>query len=161
MFHLLSVPLHWLDADKAKECPDPRWISVFVSYDKEGYAHYAKMSSDEPEHAESAIILHDMSGPERSSHHAQSLVSKSVMLSPAVDGDENVASYVSSAPYWVQDPIEIDGYRWVMSVYGPDMDSALEANRGIVSDGVGYVFLKDDLDINCFGLVGKFFLQLG
>ncbi len=62
-----------------------------------------------------------------------------------------------------------------MSLYGPDMDVALGGNRGILSDGVGYVFLKNasvreardgaEFDANAFnqesfGPIGTFFLQL-
>lgn len=74
-------------------------------------------------------------------------------LVPATEGDDKVASYIGSDPTWVQDPIELSGYRWVMSIYGPDMDASLGENRGIVSDGVGYVFLKTHFHPELFGQI--------
>lgn len=160
LFHLLSVPTSWLIHDGECGKDQNKWISIFISYDKKSYSHYGKMSSDELNHSDAVVLLHDMSGPERSEHSNQSVNSKSVRLIPAVDGDDNVASYVEAEPSWVQDPIQIEGFKWVMSIYGPDMDSALTENRGILSDGVGYIFLKENFDLSTFGSVGKFFFQL-
>lgn len=160
LFHLLSVPLGWLVPDVVEESTQDRWVSVFISYDKTGYSHYGMMSSDDIDNSEAAVILHDMSGPERSMHNNQGSKSKNVKLVPATDGDDNVASYINSKPSWVQDPIAIDGLRWALSIYGPDIDICLGENRGILSDGVGYVFLKSDFCSEAFGPVGKFFLQL-
>ena len=160
LFHLLSVPLVWLTPDKDTNASNGRWVSVFVSYDKAGYSHYGKMSSDTPDHADAAVILHDMTGPKRSLHPNQGAASKNIALAPAREGDDNVASYVDSVPSWVQDPIELNGFSWVLSIYGPDMDASLVENRGIFSDGVGYVFLRANFDPDSFGTVGKFFLQL-
>ena len=159
LFHLLSIPLLWVAPRQASQSKE-RWISIFISYDKAGYTHYGKMSSDEPDHTEAIVILHNMTGPDRSMHPAQALASKNVNLIPATEGDDNVASYVDSVPTWVQDPIVLDGFEWVLSIYGPDMDVSLGENRGILSDGVGYVFLKSSFDQDFFGPFGKFFFQL-
>jgi hypothetical protein len=160
LFHLLSVPLLWLNPNQDSKFLTARWVSVFICYDKTGYTHYGKMSSDQPDHIDAIVILHDMSGSERSMHPSQAATSKNVKLIAATEGDDNVASYVDSVPAWVQDPIDLVGYKWVLSVYGPDMDASLGENRGILSDGVGYVFLKSNFDIDLFGPVGKFFFQL-
>lgn len=160
LFHLMSIPLNWVVRNSSSVSAQSRWISVFISYDKENYSHYGKMSSDEPEHKDAVVILHDMTGTDRSMHPNQALSSKNVKLVSATEGDDNVASYVDSVPTWVQDPIKLDQFEWVLSVYGPDMDVALGDNRGILSDGVGYVFLKTDFKFDSFGSVGKFFFQL-
>lgn len=160
LFHLLSIPLQWLNQNQMTQSLSGKWVSVFISYDKECYSHYGKMSSDDTNHTEAMVILHDMSGPERTVHPQQAAISKNVRLIPAIDGDSNVASYIESVPSWVQDSIDIEEYKWVMSIYGPDMDNSLGDNRGILSDGVGYVFLKTNIDPNLFGVVGKFFLQI-
>jgi hypothetical protein len=160
LFHLLSAPALWLVPELIHSSSKNLWISVFISYDRTTFSHYGKMSSDTPDHKDAVVLLHDMTGPSRSEHPNQSAVSKSAKLVAAKEGDDNVASYIDSSPSWVQDPIDIDGFDWVMSIYGPDMDSALDENRGIFSDGVGYVFIKSALDLNSFGMVGKFFLQL-
>lgn len=160
LFHLISVPLLWLSPNQSKSSLQNKWISIFISYDKSEYTHYGKMSSDEPEHSDGVVILHEMTGSERSMHPNQALISKNVKLISAKEGDDNVASYVDSAPTWVQDPIDLIGYKWVLSVYGPDMDASLGENRGILSDGVGYAFLKSNFDVNHSGPVGKFFFQM-
>jgi hypothetical protein len=160
LFHLLSVPLFWLALNKDNKSAQTKWVSVFISYDKATYSHYGKMSSDQPDHVDAIVMLHDMTGPERSMHSSQALASKNVKLIPAKEGDDNVASYVDSVPTWVQDPIDLVGYKWALSIYGPDMDESLGENRGILSDGVGYVFLKSNFDVDFFGSVGKFFFQL-
>lgn len=160
LFHLISVPLLWLSPNQSSSSLQDKWISVFISYDKTEYAHYGKMSSDDPDHIDAVMILHEMTDPERSMHPNQALISKNVKLISAKEGDDNVASYVDSAPVWIQDPIDIIGYKWVLSIYGPDMDAYLGENRGILSDGVGYAFLKSNFDVNHCGPVGKFFFQM-
>lgn len=160
LFHLMSIPLNWVVANFNNGSTEARWLSVFVSYDKANYSHYGKMSSDEPEHKDAVVILHDMTGEDRSMHPDQAPSSKNVKLAPAIDRDDNVASYIDSVPVWVQDPIQLDKYKWVLSVYGPDMDESLGDNGGILSDGIGYVFLKTGAKFDSFGTVGKFFLQL-
>jgi hypothetical protein len=160
LFHLLSLPLAWLE-DPQFNSKRFKWLSIFVSYDKATYSHYGKMSSDEPDHAEAQVIVHGMSGTSRSQHPSQASVSKKITTRAANENDDNVASHIGGAPSWVQDPIAVDGYKWVLSIYGPDMDEALGENRGIFSDGVGYVFLKTDLEPDALGVAGKFFLQLG
>jgi hypothetical protein len=160
LFHLLSVPAFWLIRSLTKEFPVKEWISVFVSYDKKSHSQYGKMSSDEPDHTDAVVLMHDMTGRARSAHLDQAVSSKSVRLAPAVEGDDNVASYIGSTPCWVQDPVELPGYDWVLSIYGPDMDVSLAENRGILSDGTGYVFLKSDVGSSSNGVVGKFFLQI-
>ncbi len=175
LFHLLSIPLVWLVPDVPPNRLAERWVSVFIAYDASGYSHYAAMSSDEPDHADAVVVLHDGSGPERSMHPRQGLTSRQVRREPRSAGDDDVASYIGSTPVWVQDPIFVEGFRWVMSLYGPDMDVALGGNRGILSDGVGYVFLKNasvreagdgaEFDANAFnqesfGPIGTFYLQL-
>lgn len=159
LFHLLSVPFGWIEKSQDNDSNWNKWISVFISYDKKDYSHYGKMSSDDLEHTDAAVILHDMTGPEKSMHPNQAKISKNIKTVPATEGDDNVASYIESTPTWVQDPIDLEGYRWVFSVYGPDMDKALGDNRGILSDGVGYAFIRSEID-NFSGPVGKFFLQL-
>lgn len=160
LFHLASVPLKWFRAVPQAEDDKLLWISIFVSYDPVGFSHYSKMSSNHIDHDESAVIVHDMSGPSIRRNPNQSDISKAISISEAMDSDENVASHIGFEPAWVQDPINIDGFSWVMSIYGPDMDGSLGKNAGIFSDGVGYLFLKDKLELQEFGSAGKFFLQI-
>lgn len=160
MFHLLTLPLGWLVSD-VLNVGAARWVSVFVTFDSANHLHYSKMSSDELNHNDAKVLLHDQSGIAQSMHPSQAPVSKKVILKATNLNNENVASYVSGEPIWVQDPIKIAGYKWVLSIYGPDMDSALGDNAGIFSDGNGYLFLKESFNPNKFCEIGKFFLQLG
>ncbi|WP_152034612.1 hypothetical protein [Paracidovorax avenae] len=157
LFHLLSIPFNWVKGGAG----DKFWLSVFVLYDREKYSHYGEISQEEDVVKNTKVILHDMSGQEKSIHPHQSKISKSISNRPAQENDDNVASYVGGTPYWVQDPIEIEGQKCIATIYGPDMDEALGENRGIISDGVGYVFIKDNIDHNDFGSVGNFYVQLG
>lgn len=159
LFHLLSVPLSWV-FESADKSVNLQWISVFVCYDKENYSHYEKMSSDDPENSDSVVIIHDMSGDELSFHSEQSKFSKNIKLISAAENDDNVASYIGGVPYWVQDPIEMKDLKWAMSIYGPDMDEALGENRGIFSDGTGYLFIPENIVGNINRIAGRFFLQL-
>ncbi|BFO56703.1 MULTISPECIES: hypothetical protein [Comamonadaceae] len=157
LFHLLSLPMNWIKEGEGTGL----WLSVFILYDKESYSHYGKISQEEDVAKNAVVILHDMSGKEKIIHPYQSETSKSITNRAAQEDDENVASYVGGIPYWVQDPIEIKNYECVATIYGPDMDEALGENRGVISDGVGYVFIRKNIDISKSGLVGNFYVQLG
>ena len=116
------------------------------------------MSSDDLNHRDAAVILHDMSGPEKMLHPDTANVSMNVQLSDEnMEKDDNIASYIFGEPSWVQDPIDVNSYHWILSLYGPDLDSSLGSNRGVLSDGTGYVFSKNKLNFANFGEVGKFF----
>jgi hypothetical protein len=162
LYHLISVPLQWLDETQFGQITSERWISIFVPYDKEGYSHYGKMSPDNLEAIDAVVILHDMSGPDRSEHPEQESASGSVERSFVDKGRDlnDIASYIDGVPTWIQDPIELTNYRWVMSLYGPDLDLSLIDNPGILSGGVGYLFLKVGINPDEFGQVGRFYFEL-
>lgn len=161
LYHLISVPVQWLGENRFSQITTERWLSIFIPYDKENFSHYSKMSPDELDIIDAIVILHDMSGIERSEHPAQETKSGSVKTAPVDQGRDlnDIASYIGGSPTWVQDPIQLENYAWIMSLYGPDLDQALLDNPGILSDGVGYLFLPDNFDVDNFGQIGRFYFQ--
>ncbi|AXK57457.1 hypothetical protein [Pseudomonas protegens] len=65
----------------------------------------------------------------------------------------------------------IDGEYWVsvfmpyqlgdVAHYGGDLDRALPEHKGVLSDGMGYLFLDEDFSERTGAGIGRFFLQLG
>lgn len=160
LFHLMSIPLNWLMSNNDIK-GNQLWISIFVSYDRTEYSHYSKMSSDEPNHNDARIILHDMSGPPRNEHSDGNDAIGNVSLKSNSNASiDDIASYIGGQPTWVQDPITIKGYQWHASIYGPDIDQALGNDAGILSDGVGYIFLKSSLEPKLDEMAGRFYLQI-
>jgi hypothetical protein len=46
-------------------------------------------------------------------------------------------------------------------LYGADIDDILPSHKGILSDGMAYLFIPDQPDFALGGRAGAFFLQLG
>lgn len=82
-------------------------------------------------------------------------------MSKEIDDDENLASKVDGVDAWLQSPINIEGFRRRLSIYGGDLDLALPLTTGILSDGMGYLFLSDGGGHDEGGNFGGFYLQMG
>ena len=157
LFCLLSMPAKWLI-----EINNEKIISIFIPYDKEDFSHYSQMSSYEPNHEDSFVILHEQTNKIESLNLDQSNKAGQVLIKKPSEGSSpNLLSYIGGEPKWVQDEIKVPDYHWSLSIYGPDIDEALVDNAGILSGGTLHVFLKDKIDFDSNGtIIGKTFFEL-
>ena len=158
LVHLFSVPATWF----SDEVSGARLISVFIPYEPRTVTHYRKLRARDGR-SDAVVIAYDEGDSERSESQGVVLERGGMerVLSKEVDDDENLASKVDGVDAWLQSPINIEGFRRRLSIYGGDLDSALPSTTGILSDGVGYLFLSEGGGYDDGGDFGRFFLQLG
>ncbi|MBA0266447.1 hypothetical protein [Stenotrophomonas maltophilia] len=77
------------------------------------------------------------------------------------DDDENLDSKLDGVDAWLQSPLTWNGGRRRLMLYGADIDGILPSQKGVLSDGMAYLFLRDKPDFSPVGRAGAFFLQLG
>lgn len=77
------------------------------------------------------------------------------------DDDENLDSKLDGIDAWLQLPMTWNGGRRRLMLYGADIDEILPSHKGILSDGMAYLFIPDQPDFGLGGRAGAFFLQLG
>lgn len=157
--HLISFPGSWFSDALMNE---DYWISVFIPYLPGEVGHYRKLRALNGI-SEAVVIGYVRSSEEREGTSNNLLDCGRVVLSsnPDSDDDENLASKLDGIDAWLQASISSSIGRRRLSIYGGDMDVSLPNNKGILSDGMGYLFLDDDF-LNKKGIgCGRFFLQLG
>ncbi|WP_347900850.1 hypothetical protein [Pseudomonas purpurea] len=157
--HLISFPGDWFSNSLMN---NDYWISVFIPYLPGEVGHYRKLRAA---HGDSdAVVLGYLraknernEAPNKMSDYGKVLLSKN----PDSDDDENLASKLDGIDAWLQAPVLSNIGRRRISIYGGDLDIALPRNKGILSDGMGYLFLSEDFSRKTETEQGRFFLQLG
>ncbi len=158
LVHLFSVPATWF----SDQVSGARWISVFIPYEMRTVTHYKKLRARDGR-SDAVVIAYDEGDSERSESQGVVLERGRMerAMSKEIDDDENLASKVDGVDAWLQSPINIEGFRRRLSIYGGDLDLALPLTTGILSDGMGYLFLSDGGGHDEGGNFGGFYLQMG
>ncbi len=158
LVHLFSVPAHWFWLDETSD----RWVSVFIPYTAREVSHYRRLRAKDS-HSDAVVLAYIRASAEREESGGRALergrMERSVVQE--ADDDENLASKIDGIDAWLQSRIAIDGFKRRLSIYGGDLDQAVPSTPGILSDGMGYLFLPEKVTESgsCGG--GRFFLQLG
>ncbi|WP_339508673.1 hypothetical protein [Pseudomonas sp. RL_35y_Pfl2_P42] len=157
--HLISFPGAWFSDALVDE---NYWISVFIPYLPGDVGHYRKLRALNGV-SEAVVMGYIRSSEERNEASNKILDCGRVLLmsSPDSDDDENLASKLDGIDAWLQEPISSSIGRRRVSIYGGDLDVSLPNNKGILSDGMGYLFLDDEFSGKKGAGCGGFFLQLG
>lgn len=157
--HLLSVPGYWL-SNKLKN--RNYWISIFIPYIHGEGLHYRKLQPIDGR-SEAIVIGYQQTNTERNHNNAEIFDCGRIYISETqeIDDDENLASKLDGVDAWLQSKVYLQNCRRRISIYGGDLDISLPRNKGILSDGMGYLFLYDDFTERLNTEIGAFFLQLG
>ncbi|WP_129515788.1 hypothetical protein [Burkholderia stabilis] len=142
LLHLLTIPVSWIN-----ESMDG-WVSIFTPFDMDDpYLHWEELTADGDNH--SVVIFHDNDGMERNEYSGLTSQAKQVDLSVVDedDSDRNFESKIYGIAAWLQDKEVIVGHECLFAVNGDDFDVVFDEEPGIFSDGVVYVFLKDEFQI--------------
>lgn len=157
--HLLAIPGSWF-------CPALKgsgyWVSLFIPYQPGEVAHYRRLRAREGA-CEAVVMGYLRAAAERHEAPAPLLERGSIRLlaNADPDDDENLASKLDGVDAWLQSALSFPAGRRRLSIYGGDLDQALPAHKGILSDGMGYLFLDEDFAARTGAQLGGFFLQLG
>lgn len=155
--HLMAIPTSWFSK---KTSLKNHCISIFIPYTKNSSTHYRDLSTRNTN--QSAVVIGYFKSPTPIDQAHQISDSGSAFISANLntDNEENLASKVDGIDAWLQREIIIDSHCRRASIYGADLDICLPHHKGILSDGMGYLFLHDDFESRKITEVGKFFLQL-
>ncbi|WP_333992527.1 hypothetical protein [Burkholderia orbicola] len=159
LVHLMSLPGKWF-SQNLKD--DDFWISVFIPYIKDKVDHYRQLRERDGR-SEAVVIGHLASESLRNESEAgiKDVGEVTISLSSDLDDSENLASKIDGVDAWLQRPIIVPEMCRRMSVYGGDLDLALPNYKGILSDGMGYLFIDNSALEKMSAELGYFFLQLG
>ncbi|UQS17669.1 hypothetical protein [Pseudomonas sp. HS6] len=157
--HFISFPGAWFSDALVDET---YWVSVFIPYLPGEVGHYRKLRAINGV-SEAVVIGYFRSNEERNEASNKIMDCGKILLSsnPDSDDDENLASKLDGVDAWLQAPISSSVGRRRLSIYGGDVDVSLPNNKGILSDGMGYLFLDDEFAGKKGAGCGRFFLQLG
>lgn len=157
--HLISFPGIWFSDAQMDE---NYWLSVFIPYLPGEVGHYRKLRALNGV-SEAVVVGYVRSSEERNEAFNKILDCGKILISSNSDSDddENLASKLDGVDAWLQAPISSSIGRRRVSIYGGDIDVSLPNNKGILSDGMGYLFLDDGFPGKKGTGCGSFFLQLG
>lgn len=159
MVHLLSVPFEWIRGGYSKE----DWLSIWIIRPDPSFQFYGELRSVRGR-SQSCVLVHrpDWATAERRLPSLGPARRVTLMSCPEDDDSENLDSKVLGVDAWLQREIVLEGHQRVISIYGADLDIGLPDSRGVLSDGMGYVFIRRDLNaVDAEEQAGFLFLQLG
>ncbi|NBF07885.1 hypothetical protein [Pseudomonas sp. Fl4BN1] len=157
--HLLAFPGHWFSAALIDR---DYWVSVFVPYLPGEVGHYRKLRAISG--SSQAVVVGYVRASSERNEAAQQISDRGAVrlgLNCDADDDENLASKLDGVDAWLQSPVASASGRRRVAIYGGDLDLALARHKGILSDGMGYLFLDEDFSQRTGAGIGRFFLQLG
>lgn len=157
--HLMAFPGSWFSEALID---GEYWVSVFMPYQLGGVAHYRKLRAIDGR-SQAVVMGYVRAGSERN-EAAQPISDRGTVrlrVNADVDDDENLASKLDGVDAWLQSPVLSGTGRRRISIYGGDLDRALPEHKGVLSDGMGYLFLDEDFSERTGAGIGRFFLQLG
>lgn len=155
--HIATFPCKFFDKNSGE-----RFISVFIPY---ADRYYYKQIRGEIVDNFSSIIVHDNSGEERNEFTDPTIKTfpkAAVVIGRDIEDSEEVCgSKIFHVPAWLQgEEIYID-HQCKISLYGNDVSSAFEEERGLFSDGVIFLYVnKNYLKFPLGSQVGKLIWQL-
>ncbi|MDP9513132.1 hypothetical protein Q7O56_29285 [Pseudomonas protegens] len=157
--HLMAFPGRWFSEALIDR---NYWVSVFVPYLPGEVGHYRKLRAVQGR-SEAVVMGYSRAGSERD-EAAQPISDRGTVrleVNGDADDDENLASKLDGVDAWLQSPVSEGAGRRRVSIYGGDLDVALPQHKGVLSDGMGYLFLDEDFSERAGAGIGRFFLQLG
>ena len=157
--HLMSLPGWWFN-ENLKD--DNFWISIFIPYVRDQVGHYRQLR--ERDGRSEAVVVGYLASESLRNEGASEINEVggvAISLSSDPDDSENLASKIDGVDAWLQRPIAVPCMHRRVSIYGGDLDLALPNYKGILSDGMGYLFVDSAQLERKSAELGKFFLQLG
>ncbi|MBC7350707.1 MAG: DUF1963 domain-containing protein, partial [Candidatus Aminicenantes bacterium] len=141
LLHLMTVPAGWVEEGAEG------WLSLFTPYDQQDtYLHWEELTVNGEN--ESVVIYHDNCGDVRNDYGDLSPARKvEIEVSSMMETDKDFTSRVDGTIAWVQDLESLSGSSCRMMINGDDIDIGFAEEPGIFSDGVVYVFLKDNFQL--------------
>ncbi|WP_325166795.1 hypothetical protein [Pseudomonas sp. LAM2023] len=141
LLHLMTVPAGWVEEGAEG------WLSLFTPYDQEDtYLHWVELTIDGEN--ESVVIYHDNCGHVRNEYGDLSPARKvELEVSSAAETGKDFTSRIGGAIAWVQDVEYLQGSSCRIMINGDDIDIGFAEESGMFSDGVVYVFLKDNFQL--------------
>lgn len=142
LLHVLTIPADWLIDSQCG------WLSLFSPFSSEDpYLHWDELTTEGDN--QSVVLFHDNKGKNRDKHHEPLSQARSITLNFLSEPDttKNFVSKIYGVLAWLQDVEEIADHRCVFAVNGDDLDSVFTEEPGIFSDGMLYVFLRDDFHL--------------
>lgn len=159
LFHLMAIPAHWF---YSQEIAEDFWFSIFIPVDVQRHTHLRQLRAGEGT-SEAVVLAYRRGAASRSRCMSDSLergrIERVECLEP--DDDENLDSKLDGIDAWLQSPLTWKGGRRRLMLYGADIDDILHSHKGVLSDGMAYLFIQDQPDFALRGRPGAFFLQLG
>ena len=159
LFHLMALPAHWFYPQGVAE---DFWFSVFIPTDTRDHSHFRRLRAVQGT-SEAVVLAYRRGAASRSRCMSDSLergrIERVECLEP--DDDENLDSKLDGVDAWLQSTLTWNGGRRRLMLYGADIDGILPSHKGVLSDGMAYLFLRDKPDFSPVGRAGAFFLQLG
>ncbi|WP_200626169.1 hypothetical protein [Pseudomonas sp. LAM2023] len=157
LVHLMAFPASWLS-----DASSPYWISVFIPYEAGNVSHFSKLRMENGS-SQAAVLIYEKHTVIRNESDGEIVGCGKIIISEngEDDDDENLASKVDGIDAWLQRPLELPGGRRRISIYGGDLDMSIPKNKGVLSDGMGYLLLSDEFVAGNSAAAHGFFLQLG
>lgn len=143
LLHLLTIPAGWV-IENSKG-----WISVFTPYYlSDTYLHWEGLTASDDN--KSAVVFHNNDGVGRNEYCKELSPARKIVLNHLneEDSDRNLMSKIYGIPAWLQDREVMEGYKCLFAINGNDIDIGFSEEPGIFSDGVIYVFLRDNFNLN-------------
>ncbi|MEN8639311.1 hypothetical protein [Pseudomonas sichuanensis] len=157
LVHLIAFPSNWLAGERSSN-----WISVFIPYEPGDVGHYRKLRMNNGK-SQAVVLVYDKGSKLR--NEAEGKIEDCgkfvISLSDEDDDDENLASKIDGVDAWLQGALGLAGARRRVSIYGGDLDLSIPNNKGVLSDGMGYLLLSDEFLMGQSEAERGFFLQLG
>ncbi|QQZ38428.1 hypothetical protein [Pseudomonas sp. SK2] len=157
LVHLLAFPVSWLS-----DAASPYWISIFIPYEPGKVSHYGQLRMKSGE-SQAAVLIYERCKEIRNESEGKIVGCGRIIVleNNGEDDEENLASKIDGVDSWLQAPLEIVDAKRRVSIYGGDLDLSIPENKGVLSDGMGYLLLSDDFVAGNLAAAHGFFLQLG
>lgn len=142
LLHILTIPTGWV-IEKSEG-----WISIFTPFNlKDTYLHWEELTPDGKN--QSTILFHDNDGDYRNEYTQEISPSRKILLHKIndSDSDKNFASKIYGIPAWLQDEDSVSGHQCHLALNGEDIDIGFQEEPGIFSDGMVYIFLKNNFQL--------------
>lgn len=157
LVHLMAFPVSWLS-----DAASPYWISIFIPYEPGEVSHYRQLRMKNGG-SQAIVLIYEKQKEIRNECEGKVVGCGRIFVSENKDEDDedNLASKIDGVDSWLQAPLEIIGAKRRISIYGGDLDLSIPENKGVLSDGMGYLLLSDDFVAGDIAAAHGFFLQLG
>lgn len=141
LLHLMTIPASWLEGGAVG------WLSLFTPYDRaDTYLHWEELTANGNNASE--VVFHDNDGPVRN-EYGDLAPARKILIESLAKGetDKDLSSRVPSVVAWVQDVESVPASRCRLMINGDDIDVGFAEEPGMFSEGVVYVFLKGNFQL--------------